>query len=130
MTVRAEEVSPADLESIERAARDYIESWMTGDADRMADCLHTELVKRALHFDGATGGISIETMTHADMVAATAEGHGKDMPRDYEVNVVDAFRNAATATVDSARYVDYLQIGRFEDRWRIVNVLYEPLKRR
>jgi hypothetical protein len=129
MTVRAEGVSPVDLESIERAARDYIESWLTGDADRMADCLHTELVKRALDFDAVTGGISIDTMTHADMVAATAVGHGREMPRDYEVTVVDAFRNVATATVDSARFVDYLQIGRFADRWRIVNVLWEPLKR-
>jgi hypothetical protein len=129
VTVRSEEISPADLESIERAARDYIESYLTGDADRMADCLHPELVKRALDFDAITGSTSIDTMTHADMVAATAEGHGKDMPRDYQVSVVDAFRNVATATVDSARYVDYLQIGRFEDRWRIVNVLYEPLKR-
>lgn len=129
MTARIEEVSPADLESIELAARDYIESWLTGDADRMADCLHAELTKRALDIDPAAGTHSVYTMTHGDMVEATAEGHGTDMPRDYEFAILDAFRNVATAKVDSARYVDYLQIGRFPDRWRIVNVLYEPLKR-
>jgi len=31
--------------------------------------------------------------------------------------------------VDSARYVDFLHIARFEDRWRIVSVLWEPLVR-
>lgn len=128
MTVRAEEVSPADLESIERAARDYIESWLTGDADRMADCLHPELIKRAIRID-SDSTFSVYSMTHGDMVEATAEGHGKDMSRAYDVVVLDAFRNVATAKVDSALYVDYLQIGRFPDRWRIVNVLYEPLKR-
>jgi hypothetical protein len=103
---------------------------MTGDADRMADCVHSELTKRAIHIDAGAGTFTVDTMTHADMVAATAAGHGKDMPRDYEVTIVDAFRNAATATVDSARFVDYLQIARFADRSRIVNVLYEPLTRR
>lgn len=127
MTVRAEEVSPADLESIERAARDYIEAWLTGDADRMADCLHTDLVKRALHL--APDDISIRTMTHADMVEATATGGGTQLARDYEVFVLDAFRNIATATVNSAGYVDYVHIGRFPDRWRIINVLWEPLTR-
>jgi hypothetical protein len=130
MTVRIEEVSPVDLESIERAARDYIESWLTGDADRMADCLHPELTKRAIRIDAAAGTPSVYSMTHGDMVEATAEGHGKDMAREYDLVVLDAFRNAATAKVDSARYVDYLHIGRFPDRWRIVNVLYEPLTRR
>lgn len=127
MTVRAEEVSTADLESIERAATDYIESWLTGDADRMADCLHTELVKRAV--DIGPGGSSIETMTRDDMVRATAAGRGTKLARDYEVVVMDAFRNIASATVNSAGYVDYVQIGRFPDRWRIINVLWEPLKR-
>jgi hypothetical protein len=74
--------------------------------------------------------MTVDTMTHADMVAARADGHGKDVPRDYEVTIVNVFRNAATATVNSARFVDYLQIARFADRWRIVNVLYEPLSRR
>jgi len=129
MTVRAEEVSPADLESIERAARDYIESWLTADADRMADCLHSELVKRVLDLDAGTARWSVGTMTHADMVAATATGRGTRLAPDYEVAVLDAFRNVATAKVDSAGYVDYLHIGRFEDRWRIVNVLWEPLRR-
>jgi len=129
MTIRAEEVNPADLELIEGAARDYIESWLTGDADRMADCLHPELVKRAIDLEAGNGGISIETMTKSDMVAATAAGRGTQLARDYELVVLDAFRNVATATVNSAGYVDYLHIGRFEDRWRIVNVLWEPLKR-
>jgi hypothetical protein len=35
----------AERELILRPARDYIESWLDGDADRMARCLHPDLVK-------------------------------------------------------------------------------------
>lgn len=127
--IRADGVSAADLESIERAATDYIEAWLTGDADRMADCLHADLTKRSLDFDAAIGRWTVDCITHRDMVEATTSGGGTKLPREYTVTILDVFRNVATAKVDSVRYVDYLHIGRFEDRWRIVNVLWEPLKR-
>ena len=123
MATRQQEVTADDLTSIERAATDYIEAWLTGDADRMADCLHPDLTKRSID-DNAVGA-----MTHRDMVEATRAGRGMMLPRDYEVTIEDAFRNIATARVNSARYVDYLHIARFEDRWRIVSVLWEPRER-
>jgi hypothetical protein len=127
MEIRNQEVTAADLESIERATTDYIEAWLTGDAERMADCLHSDLTKRSIDIDTTSGRHSVDAMTHRDMVAATATGRGKKLPRGYEVTILDAFRNVATARVNSAAYVDYLHIGRFEDRWRILNVLWEPL---
>lgn len=123
MAIRHQEVTADDLASIERAATDYIEAWLTGDADRMGDCMHQDLTKRSID-DNA-----VDAMTHLDMVEATRAGRGMKLPRDYQVTIEDAFRNIATARVDSARYVDFLHIARFEDRWRIVNVLWEPLKR-
>jgi hypothetical protein len=125
LTTRQDEVTGEDLESIERAATDYIEAWLTGDADRMADCLHPDLTKRSLAFDDPSGGPTVRAVTRADMVDATREGHGTQLPRGYEVTVEGAFRHIATARVDSARYVDFLHIARFDDRWRIVNVLWE-----
>jgi hypothetical protein len=123
MAIRQQDVTADDLASIARAATDYIEAWLTGDANRMADCLHPDLTKRSIN-DNA-----VDAMTHRDMVEATHAGRGTKLPRDYEVAIEDVFRNIATARVDSARYVDYLHIARFQDRWRIVNVLWEPLKR-
>jgi hypothetical protein len=129
MAIRAEDVTAGDLASIERAATDYIEAWLTGDADRMADCLHPDLTKRSIDREAGSGRQSVDAMTQRDMVAATRAGRGMQLPRGYDVTVEDAFRNIATARVDSARYVDYLHIARFEDRWRIVSVLWEPRER-
>jgi hypothetical protein len=127
---RQREVNAADLESIQRAATDYIEAWLTGDADRMADCLHPDLTKRSIDVAATGDRWSIDAVTRGDMVEATRTGRGTTLSRDYEVSIEDAFRNIAMARVDSAGYVDYLHIGRFDDRWRIVNVLWEPQTRR
>jgi|SRR5689334_2735100 hypothetical protein len=124
MHTRHELVTPDDLAAIERAATDYIEAWLTGDADRMADCLHPDLTKRSI--GSVEGGRwSIDAMTHRDMVEATRSGRGTHLPRGYTVTIEHAFRDIASARVDSARYVDFLHIARFEDRWRIVNVLWQ-----
>lgn len=129
MEIRHREVTAADVESIERAARDYIEAWLTGDADRMADCLHPALTKRSIEIDAAGRRHSVDAVTHHDMVEAARSGRGRKLSPGYEITIEDVFRNIATARVDSAGYVDYLHLGRFEDRWRIVNVLWEPLRR-
>ncbi len=68
-------------------------------------------------------------MTHAEMVAAAASGRGGRWAHDYTITVHDAFRDVASVTLNSAGFVDYLHIARFEDRWRIVNVLWKPLDR-
>jgi hypothetical protein len=129
MAIRQQDVNAADLASIERAATDYIEAWLTGDADRMADCLHPDLTKRSIERHATSGRLSVDAMTHRDMVDATRTGRGRMLPRGYEVTIEQAFRNIASARVDSARYVDFLHIARFEDRWRIVSVLWEPQER-
>jgi hypothetical protein len=123
---RLEHVSAEDIASIERAARDYIEGYLTGDAERMADCLHLEFTKRSTDQD-SSGAWTIDAMTRAQMVEVAAGGRGARWPKTYTLTVHDAFRNIATVKVKSAGYLDYLHIARFEDRWRIVNVLFEPL---
>jgi Putative lumazine-binding len=126
MAIRQQDVTTDDLASIERAATDYIEAWLTGDPNRMADCLHADLTKRSIDHDARTGRPSVDAMTHRDMVEATRAGRGTKLPREYQVTIDAAFRNIATVSVDSARYVDFLHIARFDDRWRIVSVLWEP----
>src|SRR6266550_8489185 len=102
MEIRQQEVSAADLASIKRAATDYIEAWLIADADRMADCLHPDLTKRAIDIDPASGRHSVHAMTHREMVDATRTGRGKNLARDYEVTILEVFRNVAMAKVDSA----------------------------
>jgi Putative lumazine-binding len=119
------EVDAADRAAILAASVDYIEAWLDGDHERMARCLHPELVKRAVGYGDQARGPWIETMTRDDMVAETAQGDGRGMARPYDASILDAYGNVATVRVLSSLYLDYLQLARFGDRWQLVNVLWQ-----
>lgn len=117
--------APAERDAILVAAADYIESWLDGDSQRMARCLHPDLVKReVVHGDSETGS-TLETMTRDEMVAATAQGSGRRYARPYDAGILDVFGDIATVRVLSSVYMDYLHVAKFGDRWLLVNVLWQ-----
>ena len=119
----------ADLDDIRAIAMDYAEGWYTANADRMARACHDSLVKRTLVRSGdgqrwTSGPIS----TKAAMVTWTAEGGGRELGTglEYQIEVLDVFRDIATVRCVSAEYVDYLQLARFGDAgWQVLNVLWQ-----
>jgi len=119
------QVGAEDREAITATALDYYEGWFDARADRIERALHPDLVKRSLAYDGE----SISTLSAGQMVDWAAAGEGRDEDpgdRQIEVRVDHVHGSIATATVTSAIYVDYLQLVRTADGWRIVNVLWAP----
>jgi hypothetical protein len=117
-------------QAIVAAALDYYEGWFDGEPERMEQALHPDLVKRSL----ATDGMSLETISAREMVEATAKGIGltRDpgkQARDIQIHVDHVYEHIATVTVTSAIYVDYLQVARTRDGWKIVNVLWDRVAR-
>ena len=124
-TLRAQ--CATDSAGIRAAALDYIEGWYAGDAARMERSLHPELAKRIVRT--APGGRSIlEQMGAATLIGYTRMGSGSRTPPDRQrkdVRILDVFEGAASARVDAAEWVDYLQLARWNGQWKIVNVLWE-----
>jgi Putative lumazine-binding len=126
MTAMPTEPTPADEAAIVGAVLDYFEGWFEGDAVRMERALHPELAKRSI------GQLSpdaerVETIGKRQMVDATASGEGRRRDpgdRRIEVDVEDLSGGIANVTVRSAVYVEYLQLARTRDGWRIVNTLW------
>lgn len=120
---------PEDLSGITDACLDYAEGWYTADVERMQRCLHPQLVKRTLIPDPQTGQWTLRPPLDAErMVGFTREGGGAAVPesrRVYEVLIYDVFQHVACAKVVTAEYVDYVQLAKFDQRWLIVNVLWE-----
>lgn len=125
MLANEKDLTVTDREAVLAAAADYIESWLDGDGDRMAGCLHPELVKREVEHDLPDGGPRLDTMSRDEMVDATARGLGQRYARPYDAQILDAFGDIATVRVYSSVYMDYLHVARFRDRWQIVNVLWQ-----
>ena len=126
-----------DLEAIERAALDYMEGWFTGDAVRMRRALHPDLMKRCLRHNPQTSEATGEFYySNAELlVRNTAEGgeaRWSDAPYDpetgrdnFDIAILEVYRDVAVARIWSAAYVEYLQLGNFGDAgWKIVNILY------
>ena len=125
-TARAQ--SAADSAAIRAAALDYAEGWYEGSAERMARSLHPELVKRILVRDTTTGKTMVQGMGASVLVNSTRHGYGKETPKERQqkdVTILDIFGNAASAKAVMADWVDYMQLGKVDGRWVIVNVLWE-----
>ena len=120
--------SAADSAAIRAAALDYAEGWYEGNAERMARALHPELVKRIVVRDTTTGKSMVQGMGASVLVNSARHGYGKETPRERQqkdVTILDIFGNAACAKAVMADWVDYMQLGKVDGRWLIVNVLWE-----
>lgn len=120
----------AEETAIRRAALDYVEGWYQGDADRMERALHPDFVKRA-PFALRTGKDVLEGTSKSAMVEMTRAGGGTKSPnakQKCEVTVFDIHEKLATAKVVSGDYVDYLHLLKTGGEWKIVNVLWIPLR--
>jgi hypothetical protein len=116
----------ADEDAVRAAVSDYIEGWFDGDATRMEQALHPELVKRCRGIEGNDPD-ALETLSARDMIDATAEGEGRredTADRRIEVKIEHLSGGIASVTCLSHRYVDLLHLIRMPEGWRIVNAAW------
>ena len=116
----------AEAQAIVAAALDYYEGWFDGEPERMERALHPDLVKRSL----ASDGHGVDTISAREMVEATTDGVGRTRDpgsnrRNIEIHVDHVHGDIATVTATSAVYVDYLQLVRTREGWKIANVLWD-----
>jgi hypothetical protein len=119
-----------DLEAIRNTALDYIESWYSGDAERMERCLHPDLSKRTWIHD-ERGFDRLEPISALGLVIATRRGAGQRTPPERQrkdIIIQDVFQNAACVRVDAAGWVDFLHLAKLNGQWVIVNVFWERRK--
>jgi hypothetical protein len=117
----------ADSAGIRTAALDYIEGWYAGDAERMARALHPQLAKRIVQTRPGSPS-TLGEMGAETLIGYTRNGGGRRTPvarQRKDVRILDVFEGAASVRVDASDWVDYLQLGRWNGQWKIVNVLWE-----
>jgi hypothetical protein len=118
-----------DIQAITEVSRDYTEDWFAADEERMRRSLHPQLVKRTIWHDLQKGTWQpSNTLSAKAMVGYTRDGGGSAVPESekaFEIVVLDVFRDVATVKVYSYPYMDYLHLIKINDRWLILNCLYE-----
>jgi len=121
-------LSATDAVAIKQACLDYIEGWYEGNAERMERALHPALQKRIVEIDPASGKDRLREMSAKTLVQYTREGGGNDTPKgnqQKDITIFDVYRDEASAKVVFHDWVDFVHLARFDDRWVIVNVLWE-----
>ena len=120
--------SPEDEVAITATALDYLEGWYTGDAARMERALHPDLAKRIVRIDPEGNWDRVDSMSAMTLVQYTRKGYGTKVPvaeRQADITILDVFGNAAVVKAVARDWVDYLQIGKVNGEWKIINVLWE-----
>jgi hypothetical protein len=114
-----------DRAAITAAVEDYVQGWYQADAERMARCLHPQLLKRLVRAepDGLT---ALHEMSAAALEGLVRERVGSTSPavQQQEIAVLGIYGGIATVQAEMNDWVDYLHLGRFENGWKIVNVLW------
>jgi hypothetical protein len=118
----------ADSAAVRATAHNYIDGYYGGDGERMGRALHSDLAKRIVRRGSQGEEDVVQHMTATQLIQITARGGGSNTPtgaRRNDVEILDIFRNAAVVRIDASDWVDYLQVGKVDGEWLIINVLWE-----
>ena len=120
----------ADSTGIRAAATDYVEGFFTADTTRMKNGLSDELVKRII--DNRSGKSVIATIGRKELVGYINPKYKMPDPNPAEpfkatVTIYDIKNGIALAKVTSNKmpeFFDYVQVGKLDGEWKIINVLW------
>ena len=130
MASAAVPAEPSVVSAIEAVAYDYVDGQLEGDARRVARALHPDLAKRAVASEKPTSReiFPLRRMSADELIELTAKGALKTERAKWQrsVRVLDIAGNTAVARVETPWFVDYFHLGRFGERWLIVNALWAP----
>ena len=116
----------ATITAIEATCFDYIDGQLEGNPQRVARSLHPDLAKRAAIGDTPDERLGLRRMSKEELVNLTKEGVLKTPKEKWSrsCKVLDVSDTAASVRLETPWFVDYFHMGRFGERWIIVNALW------
>lgn len=119
-------IDPAARTAIEAACFDYVDGQLQGDPARVARALHPDLAKRRVLGDTPDERLGLRRMSKEELVELTRQGALKTPEAQWNrsCRVLDVAGNAAVARAETPWFVDYFHLGKFGERWIIVNALW------
>ncbi|GGX25606.1 nuclear transport factor 2 family protein [Undibacterium macrobrachii] len=120
------EPDKATIAAIEATCFDYIDGQLEANPQRVARALHPDLAKRAAIGDTPDERLGLRRMSKEELVSLTKQGVLKTPKEQWDrtCKILDVTDNAASVRLETPWFVDYFHMGRFGDRWIIVNALW------
>lgn len=116
----------ATLASIEATCFDYVDGQLEADPERVARALHPDLAKRMVIGDTPYERLGLRRMGKEELVGLTRQGALKTPKEQWNrhCHVLDVTGDAASVRLETPWFVDYFHMGKFGERWIIVNALW------
>ena len=117
---------PTTIAAIEATCFDYIDGQLEANPQRVARSLHPDLAKRAVIGETPDERLGLRRMSKEELVVLTKQGVLKTPIEQWNrsCKVLDVSETAASVRLETPWFIDYFHMGRFGDRWIIVNALW------
>jgi Putative lumazine-binding len=123
-----------DSTALRKVCADYVEGFYTQDVERMKGALHIDLVKRII--DNRSGksvihGTSREELASYLKPEYKMEDTNRSVPLQTNVIIYDIDSDIAIAKIATnkmTQFFDYVQLGKIDGKWQIINVLWAYYK--
>ncbi|ROU08555.1 nuclear transport factor 2 family protein [Lysobacter enzymogenes] len=120
------DIDPATRAAIEATCFDYLDGQLEGDPARVARALHPDLAKRRVLGETADEKLGLRRMSKEELVELTLQGALKTPKAQWNRScaALDVAGNVAVARAETPWFVDFFHLGKFGERWIIVNALW------
>ncbi|GAB5554853.1 MAG: hypothetical protein Sapg2KO_44440 [Saprospiraceae bacterium] len=121
-----------DRQAVESAILNYVESLYLVDSSRVTRSVHPELRKRGYWYNEAEGKYYDNldmTFEELRQLAATwnKDGDQANGQTIKQIDIYDINDRTASAKLTAAWGIDYFHLAKLEDRWYIMNVLWQSI---
>ena len=116
-----------DRAAVQQAALDYVEGIYAVQPDRIERSVHPTLNKRGFYKKDASSPYVESPMTYEQLVKL-ASSWNKDGKRDTsvkEITILDLLDQTAVVKLKASWGVDYMFLGKFDGKWKIMQILWQ-----
>ena len=129
-SVFAQSSLPNEVADVRQACFNYIDAFYKADTTLAYQSVHPTLQKRGFSFNTKTGNYSKQLEMPFPALVRLAnvwnkEGKRANADSPRQVDVFEVADKTATAKVTAVWGIDYLHLIKENDRWMIVNVLWQ-----
>lgn len=121
-----------DEAAIKETTLNYLEGWYEGNPERMEKALHADLQKVGIMPDRNSGKLMLRHLSKSELVEYAKAKYGKLKEGEesgIQIEILDQYENIAIVKTLTKDFVDYLHVVRTNGEWKIINVLWEPVKK-
>lgn len=122
-----------DSIAIRKASADYVEGFYKADAQRVAQGVSSELVKRIVIKDDK-GNCMLNNMGYSALVFAAGKNTNANPqssivsaePFKIDVSIYDITNDMASVKIktNKFKFIDYAHLAKMNGEWKVINVLW------